>query len=77
MTVFIISVLIEIGIFGILKNVQKSIKFEIKPMTEISMVNTCRRCFLYFGCKCKFKIFLILSVNLSVNVSVFVYFERS
>ena len=29
MTVFIISVLSEIGIFGILKNVQKSFKFEI------------------------------------------------
>ena len=54
MTVFIISVLSEIGIFGILKNVQKSFKFEIKPRTEISMVNTFRRCFLYFGCKCKF-----------------------
>ena len=54
MTVFIISVLSEIGIFGILKNGQKSFKFEMKPRTEISMVNTCRRCFLYFGCKCKF-----------------------
>ena len=61
MTVFIISVLSEIGIFGILKNVQKSFKFEIKPRTEISMVNACRRCFLYFGCKCKF-IFLYLFI---------------
>ena len=37
MTVFIISVLIEIGIFGILKDVQKSFKLEIKPRSEISM----------------------------------------
>ena len=65
MTVFIISVLIEIDILGIFKNEQKSCKFEIKPKTEISMVNTCRRCFLYFGCKTY------------IYVSVFVSFERS
>ena len=63
MTAFITSVLIEIGIFGILKNVQKSFKFEINPRTEISMVKTCRRCFLYFGCKCKFVSLYLFILN--------------
>ena len=40
---------------------QKSFKFEIKLRTEIAMVNTCRRCFLYFGRKCKF-----ISLNLFI-----------